>query len=242
MRLTAENTAPPGFSAVDSTADPAALVAALDEQAALPAVQRLRARAIELLNPRRGQRLLDAGCGTGDVTRALAALVGKHGRVVGVDPSATMLTEARRRTGGSHRSVEFCLGDITALEVEDRAFDGAYCERVFQHLTHPGTAMAELVRVTKPGGSIVVIEADWGMYAIQGSDPDLTARVTGCWAHAVPNGLVRQAARQRLHQGRNPRADHPGRDTDHHRPATTNHRTDHDHARTRGGAIPETCG
>ena len=55
---------------------------ALDEQAALPAVQRLRAAAVELLAPRLGDRLVDAGCGTGDVARALAGLVGaeRHGR------------------------------------------------------------------------------------------------------------------------------------------------------------------
>ena len=67
------------FSRVD--ADPGAdgLIAALDEQASLPAIQRLRATTAELLRPRLGDRLLDAGCGTGDVVRALAGLVGAHG-------------------------------------------------------------------------------------------------------------------------------------------------------------------
>lgn len=177
-----------GFSDVDRTTDPASLVAALDEQAALPAIQRLRATATKLLDPQPGERLLDAGCGTGDVTRALAALVGGHGGVVGVDPSSTMVSEARRRTAGAASGVEFVVGDITALDAGDGEFDGAYCERVLQHLGQPETAVAELVRVTKPGGRIVVLDSDWGMHAIHGADPALTARVIDCWEQNVPNG------------------------------------------------------
>jgi ubiquinone/menaquinone biosynthesis C-methylase UbiE len=86
------------FSAVDASADGETLVAALDEQANLPAVERLRAIVLELLAPRPGSRLLDAGCGTGDVARRLAAEVGHTGSVIGVDASATMVHEARRRT------------------------------------------------------------------------------------------------------------------------------------------------
>ena len=97
----AERVALGGFSHVDADPEAAALIAALDEQASLPAIQRLRAAAAELLRPRLGDRLLDVGCGTGEVVRALAGLVGAHGTVVGVEPSATMLDEARRRTGDS---------------------------------------------------------------------------------------------------------------------------------------------
>ena len=76
-----------GFSHVDADPGAAALIAALDEQASLPAIQRLRASAAEILRPRSGDRLLDVGCGTGEVVRALAGLVGAHGKVVGVEPS-----------------------------------------------------------------------------------------------------------------------------------------------------------
>ena len=98
----AERAALGSFSHVDADPEAAALIAALDEQASLPAIQRLRATAAELLRPRLGDRLLDVGCGTGEVVRALAGLVGAHGIVVGVEPSATMLDEARRRTGDDH--------------------------------------------------------------------------------------------------------------------------------------------
>jgi precorrin-6B methylase 2 len=61
-----------GFRHVDADPGAAALIAALDDQAALPAIQRLRAAAMELLRPRLGDRLLDVGCGAGEVVRTLA--------------------------------------------------------------------------------------------------------------------------------------------------------------------------
>jgi SAM-dependent methyltransferase len=176
------------FSAVDADASAAALVAALDDIASLPAVQRLRGTATEMLAPRLGHRLVDVGCGTGDVLLMLASLVGPTGSVVGIEPSKTMLAEARRRAGERSMPIELRQGDATRLDLDDASFDGARCERVFQHLSAPEAAMAELVRVTKPRGRIVVIDTDWGMHAIHGADPQLTARVVGCWADNAANG------------------------------------------------------
>ena len=176
------------FSDVDADPEAAALIAALDQQASLPAIQRLRAAAAEMLGPRLGDRLLDVGCGTGEVVRALAGLVGPDGIVVGVEPSATMLHEARRRTRETTVRVEFCSGDISRLHFDDAAFDAVTCERVFQHLDTPDAALAELVRVTRPGGRVVVIDTDWGMHAIHGADPRLTSRVVECWASNAANG------------------------------------------------------
>ena len=176
------------FSHVDADPEAAALIAALDEQASLPAIKRLRATAADLLRPRLGDRLLDVGCGTGDVVRALAGLVGSHGLVVGIEPSATMLDEARRRTGKTSRHVDFRSGDIVRLDFDDATFHGVTCERVFQHLDTPNAALAELVRVTRRGGRIVVIDTDWGMHAIHGADPHLTSRVVECWSDNAANG------------------------------------------------------
>ena len=176
------------FSDVDATQQATALIAALDQQASLPAVQRLRATAADLLRPHVGDRLLDVGCGTGEVARALAGFVGAHGSVVGVEASAAMLHEARRRTDDATLRVEFHPGDVSRLDFDDATFHGVTCERVFQHLDHPDTALAELVRVTRAGGRVVVIDTDWGMHAIHGADPRLTNRVVDCWASHAANG------------------------------------------------------
>jgi len=176
------------FSAVDASGDRASLVAALDEQANLPAIERLRAKVIDLLAPRQGDRVLDAGCGTGDVARQLAAHVGPNGQVMGIDASATMIAEAKRRTTDPTVRVEFQRGDIACLAAADEEFDRAISERVFQHLHAPRTALAELVRVTRPGGRIAVVDSDWGMHAIHGADPALTAEIVASWAEHATNG------------------------------------------------------
>src|SRR5215204_295649 len=104
------------FTEVDAGPDAALLVHALDNMAALPAIQRLRAAATELLAPATGDRLVDVGCGTGDVVLALAALVGPTGSVVGVEPSETMLVEARRRAEEHGLPVDLRRGDATRLD------------------------------------------------------------------------------------------------------------------------------
>jgi ubiquinone/menaquinone biosynthesis C-methylase UbiE len=179
-----------GFSAVDAEPGAAILIAALDEQASIPAIQRLRAAATELLGVRLGHRLVDVGCGTGDVARVLAGRVGPTGSVVGIDASETMISEARRRAGTTTVSVEFRPGDITDLELDNASCDGTLCERVFQHLAAPHAAMAELVRITRPGGRIVVIDTDWGLHAIHGADTALTAKIVESWTRNAANGLA----------------------------------------------------
>jgi SAM-dependent methyltransferase len=177
------------FSAVDSEPDANALVAALDEQAAVPAIQRLHAIAVEMAGIRIGHRVADVGCGTGDVARALAATVGADGWVVGIDASGTMLAEARRRVGAAGLPLEFRSGDVTDLDDPDCMFDATLCERVLQHVDNPEGAIAELVRVTRPGGRIVVIDTDWGMHAVHGADPRLTASIVDAWRNNAANGL-----------------------------------------------------
>jgi SAM-dependent methyltransferase len=176
-----------GFGSVDDDPDGGGLVAALDEQAGLPAVRRLRSTAVRLLGPRPGATLLDAGCGTGEMSRRLAGRVAPDGAVVAIDTSATMLAEARRRTVPS-LPVEYRSGDITRLDLASEIVDGAYSERVLQHVDRSAAAIAELVRVTRPGGHVVVVDTDWGMHAIHGADPWLTGRVVACWAEHTTNG------------------------------------------------------
>jgi len=177
-----------GFTAVDEDHDAASLVDALDTQANFPAIQRLRAAAADLLELRPGQRVVDAGCGVGQMTERFAAAVGGDGRVIGVDASETMLAEARRRMANSSLPIEFRCGTVTDLDLGTASVDAAYCERVFQHLAYPESALRELVRVARPGGRVLVIDTDWGMHAIAGPDPTLTAAVVACWAETNVNG------------------------------------------------------
>ena len=152
-----------------------ALLGALDRMGAHPEIRRVHAVALAALRPEPGQRLLEAGCGTGEVARQLAALVAPGGEVVAVDASATTVEVARRRHDGS--AVRYAVGDVAALEFPDDAFDGVRCERVLQHLAEPDRAVAELARVTRPGGRVCLVDTDWESGAVDGVPQSLVATV-----------------------------------------------------------------
>ncbi|WP_239335847.1 methyltransferase domain-containing protein [Frankia sp. CiP3] len=119
------------------------------------------------------QRLLDAGCGGGEVARTIAAKVAPVGEVIALDFSAAALAVAVRRHDGS--AVHYVEGDVAALDFPDSSFDGVRCERVLQHVTDPDQAIAELVRVTRPGGRVCLIDTDWESMAVDGLPEELVA-------------------------------------------------------------------
>jgi ubiquinone/menaquinone biosynthesis C-methylase UbiE len=142
-----------------------------------------------LLEPERGQRLLDVGCGRGDDVRALAPCVGPNGRVVGIDISETLIGEARQR--GTEPCVRFHLADAHAMPFADASFDAARVERVLQHVQDPARALAEMARVVRPGGIIVASEPDWGTLAVDAVDRDTTRELARlmCDCH-IRNGWI----------------------------------------------------
>lgn len=138
----------------------------LDAVAAHPEIQRVRTAAFEVFAPSAGERLLDIGCGLGEVGRQLGARVGAKGSVAAVDRSAQAISVAQARRDGS--PVVYAVGEITALDFPDGHFDGVRCERVLQHVPDPGAAIKELVRVTRPGGRVCVIDTDWSSLVSDG--------------------------------------------------------------------------
>jgi len=96
----------------------------------------------------------DLGCGTGQVSAALAPFVA---RVIGVDSSAQMLQAARRRLHGV-RNVELRRGDLEALPVDDQKLDAATVMLVLHHVPEPARALADIARVLKPGGRLILVD------------------------------------------------------------------------------------
>jgi 2-polyprenyl-3-methyl-5-hydroxy-6-metoxy-1,4-benzoquinol methylase len=162
----------------------AMLFAALEAMGRHPQIQRVRRVATEALRPMPGQRLLDAGAGTGDVARQLAAAVTGAGEVVALDFSETFLAGARDRHDGS--SVRYVTGDVSALDFPDETFDGVWCERVLQHVTDADAAIGELARVTRPGGRVCLIDTDWLSLTFDGVPDDLAEVVAGTLRETMP--------------------------------------------------------
>jgi SAM-dependent methyltransferase len=167
------------FADLDRTPPPmlALLIAALAAMSRHPEIKRVRRVAHELLRPAPGERMLDAGCGNGDVARRLAADVGPDGSVIALDYSAVTIEAARERHDGS--PVEYVTGDVAALDLPDDHVDGVWCERVLQHVADADVVIGEFLRVTRPGGRVCLIDTDWESLAFDGMPAGRAAAVVG---------------------------------------------------------------
>lgn len=111
---------------------------------------------IELVPEDPGARWLETACGPGLVARAVA---GRVGSVRGVDLTPSMVEKARAEAAAAGvANVEFELGDATALELPDDSFDGAVNRFSLHHIPVPGRVLAEMARVVRPGGWVLVAD------------------------------------------------------------------------------------
>jgi ubiquinone/menaquinone biosynthesis C-methylase UbiE len=123
---------------------------------------RLLEKEIELLSLRPGMQVLDAGCGTGVVTRRMATKVAP-GEVHGVDMDSLFIEEARKIAAKEGvNNIKFSLGNADDLKFQDGAFDLSYCRLVLMHVKDPVKTVAELKRVTKTGGTVAISDQDDG--------------------------------------------------------------------------------
>src|SRR5262249_14256343 len=141
---------------------------------ARPAWVGYKPRSFELLLLVGGDHVLDVGCGTGEDARAIASGT-PDVSVTGVDASEDKIREARARTLGLPRPVDFRVADAYALPFDDGTFDACRADRVFHHLVDPEKALAEMVRVTRPGGRVVVSDTDYDTLVGEAADPGLTS-------------------------------------------------------------------
>lgn len=178
------------FSDVDRAGDPAYYVWALDEQLQWPFTRRYKQRARELLGLGPGQRALDVGCGTGFDVAAMAGSLGRAGRAVGIDASRVMAGEAGRRCRALDLPLDFAAADVSRLPFADGSFDGCHADRTFQHLRDPREALAEMVRVTRPGGRVLVVDGDHETTVIDSPYSDVTRRFLTFRAGTLQHGGV----------------------------------------------------
>ncbi|MGW1795158.1 class I SAM-dependent methyltransferase [Streptomyces sp. NPDC001984] len=112
------------------------------------------AAAVADLGVRAGDRVLDAGCGTGRALPPLRAAVGPSGVVVGVDLTPAMLQAAVR--AGRDRDGRLLLADVAALPLRSECLDAVFAAGLVAHLPHPAENLRELARVVRPGGALAL--------------------------------------------------------------------------------------
>jgi len=112
------------------------------------------AAAVGGLGLREGDRVLDAGCGTGRALTPLRAAVGRSGVVVGADLTPAMLEAAVR--AGRDGEGQLLLADVTALPLRAESLDAVFAAGLVAHLPNPAENLAELARVVRPGGTLAL--------------------------------------------------------------------------------------
>jgi demethylmenaquinone methyltransferase / 2-methoxy-6-polyprenyl-1,4-benzoquinol methylase len=117
-----------------------------------------RQRAVELARVGPGSDALDICCGTGDLALELRRRIGPDGRVVGSDFSEPMLELARRKSGEQGLPVEFGWADALSLPYGEDGFDAVTVGFGARNLADLDLGLAEMARVLRPGGRLVILE------------------------------------------------------------------------------------
>ena len=117
-----------------------------------------RERAVDRAEVGPGSDALDVCCGTGDLALELRRRIGPDGRVVGSDFSEPMLELARRKSGEQGLPVEFGWADALDLPYGDAGFDAVTIGFGARNLADLGRGLAEMARVLRPGGRLVILE------------------------------------------------------------------------------------
>ncbi len=127
-------------------------------------------------------RILDAGCGTGEASSRLAELF-PHANVLGVDIVDPHIALARARYAALAPRLSFEHQSVFELQLPDNSFDLTVCRHVIQSIPRADRVIAELVRVTRPGGYLHLIPEDYGMLHFQSGPLD----PSNFWHQAAPS-------------------------------------------------------
>ncbi len=119
-------------------------------------------------------RILDVGCGTGEISSRLAAEL-PRATVVGVDVLESSVALARARHAALAPRLSFAQGDAYALAFPDASFDLVVCRHVLQSIPHAERVVAELRRVARPGGWLHLLLEDYGLLHASPASPALDA-------------------------------------------------------------------
>ncbi len=200
---------PDPYREADAQPDPQQLVAALEVRGRNANHARLTRRFLAFTGVGSGDAVLEVGCGTGVVLRALAARVGRRGRVVGVDPSRSLRAAAARILRGHprRRAITVRAGHGARLPFAADRFDATLAVTVLLHVADPLAVVKEMARVTRPGGVVAVQDQDFGTVALTHPDRTLSTRILEGvagrmyeepWSGRRLPGLLRAAGLERV--------------------------------------------
>ena len=118
------------------------------------------------LDLKAGLRVLDVGSGPGHTTLELARRIRPGGMVTGVDINAEFVARSGDHARDANLPAEFVQSAFPPLPFPDASFDRVWCKNVLEYVDSAADTVAEMARVTAPGGVVVAVDSDWDMIAL----------------------------------------------------------------------------
>lgn len=149
------------FQDVDAAGEEfiSAFADSMDERQSDPTMEKIVSRYLGKIEFGDDSLTVEVGCGAGAVTRRIAEKA-NPGRVIGFEPSKGFVNEARARVG-AYDNVSFEVAGGASLPLDDGAVDNLILHTVLTHVTDPELLLTEAMRVIRPGGRLVVCDADF---------------------------------------------------------------------------------
>lgn len=117
-----------------------------------------RKKLVKVSGAQAGDRVLDCATGTGDLAIEFKKIVGPSGEVIGTDFCAEMLAPAPGKAADRGLEIKFETADVTALPYPDARFDISSISFGIRNVQDPVKGLAEMARVTRPGGQVMILE------------------------------------------------------------------------------------
>ena len=152
---------------------------------------------LDVLALKLGEHVLDVGPGPGHYAFEMSSAVGGTGRVAGVDSAKDSIETAQRRCAGL-ANVGFHPGDAADLPFNEAAFDAVLSTQTFEYLPDVGAALAEVFRVLKPGGRVLIHDTEWDAWVWHSSDRARMHRIMGVWDNHLADPHVPQTLGPKL--------------------------------------------
>ncbi len=143
-----------------------------------------------------GEHVLDVGCGPGYLAPSLADATGPKGRVVGVDLSPEMIARATSKPAPAWLSYQ--VADAADLPFDDASFDVVVSTQVAEYVSDIEAFCAEVHRVLRPGGRVLILATDWDAVCWHSEDPDRMDRVMAAFAPHCARSRLPRTLGQRL--------------------------------------------
>ncbi|WP_062266529.1 methyltransferase domain-containing protein [Endozoicomonas arenosclerae] len=166
-----------------------------------PDIIQQRQYTLDRLNLKRGESVLDIGCGPGLLVSEMAKQTDLNGLITGIDPSLPML-EMAEKFCRDQSNTHFQQADAETLPFESASFDVAVSIQVLEYVSNVDQALLEIHRVLKPGGRALIIDTDWDSVVWNNSDRTRMLNALEIWQSHREDSFLPRKLPAKLRQAR----------------------------------------